>query len=56
MTIKTTFAALILILAPSLTLAEGCIHEDAVKDASISCAVGSTLDAATGKCVPGTTS
>jgi hypothetical protein len=56
MTIKTSFAALILILAPSLGFAEGCIHEDAVKDASISCAVGSTLDAATGKCVPGTTS
>ncbi len=56
MKIKTSFAALALILAPGLAVAQGCIHEDAVKDASISCAVGSTLDAATGKCVPGTTS
>jgi hypothetical protein len=56
MTIKTTFAALALILAPSLSLAQGCIHDDAVKDASISCAVGSTYDAASGKCIPGTTS
>ncbi|MGL4320295.1 MAG: adenylosuccinate lyase [Paracoccaceae bacterium] len=57
MTMKTTFAALALILAPSLSLAEGgCSGHDAVKDASISCAQGTTYDAATGTCVAGTNS
>lgn len=56
MTLKTTFAALALILSPSLGHAEGCVHENAIKDASISCAVGATYDAKTGTCVPGTIS
>jgi hypothetical protein len=55
MTIKTSFAALVLILAPSLGFAD-CSGKDTMQDASISCAVGSTYDAATGKCVPGTNS
>ena len=56
MTIKTTFAALVLILAPGLAVAEGCAHPDAIKDASISCAVGTTYDSATGTCIAGTNS
>jgi hypothetical protein len=55
MTIKTTFAALVLAFAPSIAFAD-CAGKDTMQDASISCAVGSTYDAATGKCVPGTTS
>lgn len=55
MTIKTSFAALVLILAPTFSFAD-CAGKDAMQDASISCAVGSTFDAATGKCVPGTSS
>jgi hypothetical protein len=57
MTIKTTFAALALILAPGLSLAEGgCAGHDAVKDAAITCAPGTTLDTATGTCVTGASS
>ncbi|MFM2389917.1 MAG: hypothetical protein RLZZ437_1472 [Pseudomonadota bacterium] len=57
MTIKTTFAALALILAPSLSFAEGgCSGHDAVKDASISCAPGTVYDASTNTCVTGTNS
>ena len=56
MTIKTTFAALLLMLSPSLSLAQGCSHPDAIKDASISCATGSSFDEKTGTCVPGTNS
>jgi hypothetical protein len=56
MTMKTTFAALALILAPTFGFAQGCVHDNAIKDASISCAVGSTYDAKTGTCVPGTNS
>ena len=53
MTLKTTLAALALTLAPGLALAQGCPHDDAYQDASaISCAQGTALDAATGKCVP----
>jgi hypothetical protein len=56
MTMKTTFAALALILAPSFGWAEGCSGHEAVKDASISCAVGTTYDAKTGTCIAGTNS
>ncbi|MGL5009668.1 MAG: carbohydrate-binding module family 14 protein, partial [Paracoccaceae bacterium] len=56
MKIKTTFAALALILAPGLALAEGCRHDNAIQDANMSCAAGTTFDAATKTCVPGTTS
>jgi hypothetical protein len=52
MTLKTTLVALALTLAPGLALAEGCPHDDSYQDAAISCAQGTTLDAATGKCLP----
>ncbi len=51
MTLKTTLVALALTIAPSLALAQGCPH-DQIRDASISCAQGTVLDAATGKCLP----
>jgi hypothetical protein len=51
MKIKTTFAALAMILAPGLALAEGCVHQRQ-QEAAVSCATGTALDAATGKCVP----
>lgn len=57
MKIKTTFAALALIAAPTLTLAKDCAGDRAMQDAkSINCAVGATYDAATNTCVPGTNS
>ncbi len=55
MTIKTTFAALALILAPGLTFAD-CTGKDTMQDASISCAVGAVYDAKTGTCIPGSNS
>ncbi len=52
MTLKTTLVALALTLSPGLALAQGCAHDRSFEDASISCAQGTTLDAATGKCLP----
>jgi hypothetical protein len=53
MTLKTTLAALALTLAPGLALAQGCPHDNSYQDAAaISCAQGTVLDAATGKCLP----
>lgn len=51
MTFKTLVTTAILTLAPGLALAEGCRdHEQAM-----SCAEGSTWDAASGTCVDVTT-
>ncbi|MCU0802272.1 MAG: adenylosuccinate lyase [Rhodobacteraceae bacterium] len=55
MTIKTTFAALALILSPAMVFAD-CSGKDTMQDASISCAVGTSYDAKTGTCIPGTSS
>jgi hypothetical protein len=52
MKIKTTFAALAMILAPGLALAQGCSERHMQQEAAVSCAAGTTLDTATGKCVP----
>jgi hypothetical protein len=51
MTLKTMLVALALTLSPGLALAQGCPH-DRQQEASVSCAQGTTLDAATGKCLP----
>ena len=56
MTMKTLLAALALILAPGLAVAQGCSDRQAIQDASMSCAVGSIYDAKTNACVPGTNS
>jgi hypothetical protein len=50
MKIKTTLAAITLLLAPTFALAEGCIH-DRQQEASLTCAVGTTYDADTKSCV-----
>lgn len=50
MTIKTLAAALALTLVPALAMAE-CSYG---KQAAMSCADGSSYDAASGKCVPTT--
>ena len=57
MKIKTTFIALTLSLAPTLALAggAGCDYEKTKISAS-SCVEGTVYDAATGTCVPQTTS
>ncbi|PTM99705.1 hypothetical protein C8N32_1368 [Rhodovulum imhoffii] len=54
MILKTTFAALVLALAPTLSVAEGCGWEKKMNASS--CAEGQTLDHASGKCVDKTTS
>jgi hypothetical protein len=54
MKIKMTFAALAMIMAPGFALAQGCVH-DRQQEASVSCAAGTVLDTATGKCVPANT-
>ncbi|WP_173861046.1 hypothetical protein [Tabrizicola sp. TH137] len=56
MKIKTTFIAFTLSLAPTLALAgPGCDYEKTKISAS-SCVEGTVYDAATGTCVPQTTS
>lgn len=57
MKIKTTFIALTLSLAPTLALAggAGCNYEKTKISAS-SCVEGTVYDAASGTCVPQTTS
>jgi hypothetical protein len=54
MKIKTTFAALALTLAPTLTLAEGCPHDRGMPQgaSAISCAQGLMFDTKTNTCVP----
>lgn len=53
MTLKTTLVALALTLAPGLALAQqGCPHDRSYEDAAVSCALGTVLDTATGKCLP----
>lgn len=52
MTLKTTLVALALTLSPGLALAQDCPHDRSYQDAAVSCALGTVLDAATGKCLP----
>lgn len=56
MKIKTTFIALTLSLAPTFALAGGGCNWDKTNVTASSCAEGTVLDAATGTCVPQTTS
>lgn len=53
MTIKTTFAALALMVLPGLAFAQGCnsdmLHETTT---AMSCAEGTVMDDETGTCVP----
>ena len=50
MKIKTTLAVIALFLAPTLAVAEGCMH-DRMDEAKLSCAPGTVLDEKTGTCV-----
>lgn len=50
MTIKMILAALAVTVAPTLALAQGCSHMKAT-EASLTCATGTTYDAATKTCV-----
>jgi hypothetical protein len=56
MKIKTTFIALTLSLAPTFALAGGGCHSDRMNITASTCAEGTVYDAATGVCVPQTTS
>lgn len=47
MTLRLSFVALVLTIAPTLSLAVGCQHDKH----AMSCATGSSYDAATGTCV-----
>jgi len=54
-TFKTFVLATVLVAVPSLSFAMGCSGFDHSKQAQ-SCVAGATWDAATGACVPGTSS
>lgn len=56
MKIKTTLITLTLALAPTFALAGGGCHSEKTKISASSCAEGTVYDAATGTCVPQTTS
>jgi hypothetical protein len=56
MKIKTTLVALTLSLAPTFALAGGGCNSDKMKISASSCVEGTVYDAATGVCVPQTTS
>lgn len=56
MKIKTTLIALVLASAPGLALAGGGCNSEKTKISASSCAEGTVYDAATGTCVPQTTS
>ena len=56
MKIKTTLIALSLTLAPTLALAGGGCNSEKTRISASSCAEGTVYDAATGTCVPQTTS
>lgn len=56
MKIKTTFIALTLSLAPTFALASGGCNYEKTQQSASSCAEGTVLDAATGTCIPQTTS
>lgn len=52
MTIKTIFAALALLTAPTWALAEGgCSHMKGQTEASLTCAAGTVYDSAAKACV-----
>ncbi len=53
MKIKTTLAALALLVAPTFALAEGCPYK-AQQEANLTCASGTTYDTATKSCVTAT--
>jgi hypothetical protein len=50
MKVPQTLAALVLILAPAVALAQGC-HGDRSQQSAMSCAEGTVWDEATGTCV-----
>ncbi len=56
MKIKTTFIALTLSLAPNFALAGGGCNSDKMNITASTCVEGTVYDAATGVCVPQTTS
>lgn len=56
MKIKFTLAALALALSPTLALAGGGCDREKMNISASSCAEGTVYDAATGTCVPQTTS
>lgn len=56
MQIKTTLAVIALSLAPTLALAQGCIHGTPSKVTASSCVEGMVFDAEKQACVPLTSS
>lgn len=52
MKIKVLLAALVLSMSPALAMAEGCFFGHATEEATMSCAQGTTWDAASASCVP----
>jgi hypothetical protein len=56
MKIKTTLIALVLAAAPGLALAGGGCNSEKTNISASSCVEGTVYDAATGTCVPQTTS
>lgn len=56
MKIKTTFIAMTLALAPTFALAGGGCDREKMNISASSCVEGTVYDAATGVCVPQTTS
>ena len=52
MRIKTLLAALILASTPALAFAQGCSYGAHGEEARMSCADGTSWDAASGTCVP----
>ncbi len=51
MKIRLALVSFVIVLAPSLALAQGCSHGKPAQEASISCADGTVFDAASGRCV-----
>lgn len=53
MTLKTTLAAAVLVLAPGLALAQGCSgYGHAMEQQAMSCMEGTQWNVETGTCVP----
>jgi hypothetical protein len=50
MKITTTLAAIALALSPTFVFAQGCLHSQ-TKEASLSCAAGTSWDEATKSCL-----
>lgn len=56
MRIKTVLAAFILASTPAFAIAQGCSYDLHGQEARMSCAEGTTWDAASGSCVPSVSS